>query len=303
MTSTTFEATTTAHAVQRPSRASELANFLRVRRERITPEEAGFERGRRRARGLRREEIAQLAGVSATWYTWLEQARPIRVSEATLDALASALRLTSAERSHLFLLGLGRPPADPVPREAAATGALQRLVEGVGVMPAYVMGPLAELLAWNAAADAVFSLGTLAPGDRNMLWYIFMHPEARRRLVDWEGNAQRTLARFRADAARMVGDSRMTALVERMRAASSEFAAWWPRHEILGRPGCRKEIVHPRVGRLVLEHNTLLPYEARDTRVVFYTPLDEDDTPAKLAELVTGTRRRASRSPVGRRAR
>ncbi|HEY9427311.1 MAG TPA: helix-turn-helix transcriptional regulator [Gemmatimonadaceae bacterium] len=282
---------TTVHAEPGPNRASELANFLRVRRERITPEEAGFARGRRRTRGLRREEIAQLAGVSATWYTWLEQARPIRVSEATVESLASALRLTYAERSHLFLLALGRPPADPAPRSPMADGAVLRLVKGVGAMPAYAMDPLFELLAWNAAADSVFSLGTLAPGDRNMLWYIFMHPEARRRLADWEGNAQRTLARFRADAARTVGDPRMTALVEKLRAASSQFAAWWPRHEILGRPGCRKEIMHPDVGRLVFEHNTLVPHDAREIRIVFYTPLDEGDTPAKLAELATATRR------------
>jgi transcriptional regulator with XRE-family HTH domain len=240
---------------------------------------------------LRREEIAQLAGVSATWYTWLEQARPNRGSEATLESLASALRLTDAERLHLFLLALGRAPADSTPVPTRTTGAVQRLVEAVGAIPAYAMGPLYELLAWNGAADALFALGTLAPGDRNMLWYMFMHPEARRRLVDWEENAQRTLARFRADAARMVDDPRTTALVERMRAASSDFAAWWPRHEILGRPGCRKEIIHPEAGRLVLEHNTLLPYEARAIRMVFYTPLDEEDTPAKLAELVAATRR------------
>ncbi|HET7553481.1 MAG TPA: helix-turn-helix transcriptional regulator [Gemmatimonadaceae bacterium] len=291
MTSTTLEAAPTFHAEQRPSRASELAHFLRLRRERIAPEEAGFARGRRRTRGLRREEIAQLAGVSATWYTWLEQARPIRVSEETVESLASALRLTDAERSHLFLLALGRPPADPTPLSLVADGAVQRLVNAVGAMPAYAMGPLFELLAWNAAADSVFSLGTLAPGDRNMLWYIFMHPEARRRLVDWEGNAQRTLARFRADAARMVGDPRMTTLVEKMCAASSHFATWWPRHEILGRPGCRKEIMHPDAGRLVFEHNTLIPNDARGIRIVFYTPLDEDDTPAKLAELTAATRR------------
>jgi transcriptional regulator with XRE-family HTH domain len=298
MATTTIPAATTASEVQRPSRASELANFLRVLRERITPEDAGFVRGRRRTRGLRREEIAQLAGVSVTWYTWLEQARPIRVSEATLESLSHALQLSRAERSHLFMLGLGRQPADPAPPPETTSDSVSRLMNAVGAMPAYAMGPLHELLAWNVAADAVFSLGTLAPGDRNMLWYIFMHPDARRRLVDWEGNAQRALARFRADAARLVGDPSMTALVERLRAASSDFAAWWPRHEVLGRPGCRKDIMHPEVGLLVLEHNTLLPYEAQDIRIVLYTPLDEGDTPAKLRKLVAGTRRRAGDSIV-----
>lgn len=279
-----------------PSRARELASFLRVRRERISPEDAGFPRGtRRRTKGLRREEIAQLAGVSVTWYTWLEQARPIRVSDETLDSLARALRLTAAERSHLFLLGVGRLPADPASPPAAAPDTLHRLVDSLGAMPAYATGPLWELLSWNQAAAIVFALDTLAPDDRNMLWYIFMHPEARRRLLHWEGNAQRVLAQFRAGTARLVDDPRVTALVERLRAASAEFAAWWPRHDVLGRPGCRKEILHPDAGRLVLEHNTLVPNDTPELKLVLYTPLDEDDTPAKLRALIDAA---SGRAPV-----
>ena len=286
MATTTLIAANAAPRKGRPRRAQELADFLRVRRARIAPEEAGFIRGRRRTSGLRREEVAQLAGVSVTWYTWLEQARPIRVSDETLESLARALRLTHAERAHLFLLAVGRSPVDSVAPPAAAPAALRRLVDAVGPMPAYATGPLWELLAYNPAAAAVFGLDTLAPADRNMLWYILMHPDARRRLVHWEGNAQRVVAQFRAGTARLVGDPRVTALVERLRASSAEFAAWWPRHDVLGRPGCRKEILHPTVGRLVLEHNALLLNDAPDVRVIFYTPLDEDDTPEKLRTLL-----------------
>lgn len=269
-----------------PTRSAELADFLRVRRARTTPEEAGFARGRRRTPGLRREEVAQIAGVSVTWYTWLEQARPIRVSDETLESIARAFRLTEAERAHLFLLGLGRLPADPTHPLVAVPATLQRLVHSLGPVPAYATGPLWELLAWNPAAAAAFGLNTLPAADRNMLWYIFMHPEARRRLLHWEGNAQRVLAQFRAATARLVGDPRVTALVNRLRAASPEFAEWWPRHDVLGRPGCRKEILHPEAGRLVLEHNALVPHDSPDLKVIVYTPLDEEDTPEKLRNLV-----------------
>jgi hypothetical protein len=302
MATTSLAATTmtTVRTTALPRRATELADFLRVRRARIAPEEAGFARGRRRTRGLRREEVAQLAGVSVTWYTWLEQARAIRVSDDTLERLAHALRLTSAERAHLFLLALGRLPAEAAPPPRAAPAELCRLVSSVGSMPAYATGPLWELLACNRAAEAVFALDTLDPADRNMLWYIFMHPEARSRLVHWEGNAQRVLAQFRAGTARFVGDPRVSALIRRLLGASAEFAAWWPRHDVLGRPGCRKEILHPEVGRLVLEHNTLLPSDAPDIKVVFYTPLDEEDTPAKLRRLLAPSSRRALRSRSAR---
>jgi hypothetical protein len=278
-------------------RAEALADFLRVRRTRIAPETAGFSRGRRRrTRGLRREEVAQLAGVSVTWYTWLEQARPIRVSAETLESLARALRLSPAERTHLFLLALGHPPAGAAEPPVAAPEAVHRLLASVGAVPGYATGPLWELLAWNRAAGVVFGLDALAPADRNMLWYIFAHPAARERLVNWEGNAQRVLAQFRAATARHVDDPRVAALVERLLRTSAEFAAWWPRHDVSGRPGCRKEIRHPELGRLVFEHNTLLVSDAPDLKVVFYTPLEEEGTADKLRSLLRGAARRGTSS-------
>jgi transcriptional regulator with XRE-family HTH domain len=283
-------------------RAEELASFLRSRRSRLQPEDVGLPRGRRRrTRGLRREEVAQLAGVSTTWYTWLEQARPIRTSDETLHALAAALRLTAAERVHLFLLALGRPPEGSAALPETDPAMLQRLLDAVGPVPAYAMGPLWELLAWNRAAAAVFALDSLAPADRNMLWYIFACPEARRRLVDWEGNAQRVLAQFRAGTARLADDAQLIALVQRLHTVSAEFAAWWPRHDVLGRRTCRKEIRHPEVGRLVLEHNALVVSDVPDLKVVLYAPLDEDGTPEKLERLLgRGAGKRHEEAPSAR---
>jgi len=280
----TMDAPLPAGAAGEELRARALADFLRVRRTRLAPEAAGFARGRRRrTRGLRREEVAQLAGVSVTWYTWLEQARPIRVSAETVESLARALRLSPAERAHLFVLALGHPPAETA-APAEAPGSVRRLIAGVGALPAYVMGPRWELLAWNTAAAALFDLHTLSPGDRNMLWYVFTHP-ARERMRGWEGNAQRVLAQFRAATARHLGDPRVTALVDRLAAASPHFREWWPSYDVQGRGGVRKEMDHPAAGTLLLEHSTLLVSDAPELRVVFYTPLD-DETAARIHQLV-----------------
>jgi transcriptional regulator with XRE-family HTH domain len=269
----------------RIERATELAEFLRVHRERITPEDVGFPRGRRRrTRGLRREEVAHLAGVSVTWYTWLEQARPIRVSAETLESLARALRLTAIERTHLFLLGIGYAPVDGSTAPGGNHDGIARMLTSLSI-PAYAVGPLWELLAWNASAGALLAFDELAPADRNLVWYIFAHPAARARIGDWEDNAQRVLAQFRAATARLVDDPRVAALVGRLQRESPEFALWWPRHEVAGRGGVRKEITHPTAGHMVFEHNALILSDAPDVRVVLYTPLDEDDTPTKLAAL------------------
>jgi hypothetical protein len=139
-----------------------------------------------------------------------------------------------------------------------------------------------ELLACNRAAEFVFDFHTLNPGDRNLLWYMFIHPAARKRVVDWHSNAQRVLAQFRAETAHLLGDPRVAALVERLSSASAEFAEWWPRHDVVDRAGCRKEILHPTAGPLVFEHNTLVVGGAPDVRVVLYVPLDEKSTREKL---------------------
>jgi len=271
------------------ARRRELADFLRTRRARLPLEVLGqFSAGRRRTPGLRREELAQLAGVGVTWYTWLEQARPIRVSTQVLESLARALNLTAEERAHLFELAHGGQPLSSAPDDTVPP-AIQRVLDQQGNSPAYVLGQRWDLLAWNSAATRVFTDFATLPADlRNIVWYMFTDPNLRRMLVDWERQAQRQLAQFRASSARHAGDPRFGKLVEALSARSAEFRAWWPRHDVQARPEARKDLDHPHVGRLALEQTTFHFDVSPEVRLVLYTPLDEAGTAAKLARLTEG---------------
>lgn len=269
-------------------RRGQLADFLRTRRARVQPGDVGLPSGsRRRTPGLRREEIASLAGVSVTWYTWLEQARDVQPSAQVLDALSRALRLDDAERSHLFVLGRTEAPPPPATDETASA-AIQRLIDNLGPNPAYVIGRRWDYLAWNRAAVAVFGdYAVLPAGRRNSLWNIFTDPARRRLLVGWEGIAQHAMAQFRAASARHIGDPSFTELIDALQQASPEFRRWWPRHDVVGSPEGRKEIDHPDARLLAFEHATFQLTVAPEQRLVLYTPLPEHDTPSKLEHLLT----------------
>jgi transcriptional regulator with XRE-family HTH domain len=269
-------------------RREELADFLRTRRASIKPEDVGLpDGGRRRTPGLRREEVAQLAGVGATWYTWLEQGRDVRASLDVLEALARALRLTPAERSHLILLGRGeQAPPCKAPAEQVSP-ALRSLIANLGDNPACLLGRRWDYLAWNRAFELVFSW---EPGDdplsRNHVWMTFMDPARRKLFPDWKHGARLCVAKFRADTARSIGDPAFEELTEALRGSSPEFRKWWNRHEVAGSGEGRKEILHPTAGRLVFHHGVFRHGELSDQRLVLYSPACEDDTPAKLAQLV-----------------
>ncbi|HEX5416430.1 MAG TPA: helix-turn-helix transcriptional regulator [Chloroflexota bacterium] len=274
------------HTTDQEARRRELADFLRTRRARLRPEEVGLANGgRRRTPGLRREELAQLAGVGITWYTWLEQARPIRVSAQVLESLARTLGLSVEERTHLFDLAHGEGEVVSPPEEVV-NPAIRRVLDQQEPCPAYVLGRRWDLLAWNAAATRVFAdFVGLPEGFRNIVWYMFTDAGLRRMLVDWERQAQRQLAQFRASSARHAGDPAFTQFVEALRAHSPEFRQWWARHDVLGRPEARKDLDHPLVGRLALEQTTFHADTNPELRLVLYTPLAEESTTAKLLQL------------------
>jgi transcriptional regulator with XRE-family HTH domain len=272
------------------ARRAELADFLRGRRAALRPEDVGLPGGgRRRTPGLRREEIAQLAGMGTTWYTWLEQAREVRASRSVLDSLADALRLTPAERAHLMLLGRGEEvAAEDMPRETVSD-TLARLLDNLGASPAVILGRRWDFLTWNAAYAAVFGdPDDLPEGHRNHVWATFHDPARRRLFTDWEAGARSTVARFRADSARHVGDPRFDALIAELRATSPEFAAWWSRHEVALSGHGRKLLRHPVAGRLHFEHAVFKLEETPEQRLILYTPLPKGDTPARLARLLDG---------------
>ena len=269
-------------------RRDELADFLRQRRASVQPEQVGLPGGgRRRTPGLRREEVAQLAGVGTTWYTWLEQGRDVRASMEVLEAIAGALQLTPAERTHLVLLGRGeQPPPRRAPAERVAP-TLRRLVENLGGNPAYILGRRWDYLAWNRAATEILGdLDAVPKPERNHVWLTFMDPARRELFTDWKRSIRLLVARFRADSAHHVGDPSFEELITALQASSPEFCKLWKRHEVADKGVGRKELNHPTAGRLVFEHAVFNPSESPEQRLILYTPLPEQDTPAKLAQLL-----------------
>jgi transcriptional regulator with XRE-family HTH domain len=266
-------------------RRSELTDFLRTRRAQITPTDAGLPpNGRRRTPGLRREEVAQLAGIGLSWYTWLEQGRDIKPSAQVLDALARVLRLDRAERAHLFHLARVELPLPAWGYTREAPPQLADVVACLAPNPAYLIGPRADVLAWNPAATAMLGAPTSAPdGRQNLLWWLFTTDEPR--TEQRQATARNTLARFRAEHARRIGDPDFAALVEALEQASRQFRAWWPRHEVLSDQLGTKTIEHPRVGRLVLHHLQSAPTSHPDLRLTQFVPAD-DATRHALARLV-----------------
>ena len=280
-----------AHDGDDEQRRRELADFLRNRRAAIAPEDVGLPGGgRRRTPGLRREEVAQLAGVGTTWYTWLEQGRDVRASRSVLDALADALRLTPAERRHVLLLGRGEqlPPAPAECEEVSP--AVRRLVANLGLSPGYILGRRWDYLAWNDAMAAVFGdPGAVAPEHRNQVWLFFTDPGRRKLMPDWPRFARMLLSRFRADYARHVGDPDFEQLIADLHAASPEFRRWWSQHEVKGDTDGRKEIIHPVAGRMLFEHAAFRHLERGEQRLILYTPLPDEDTVGKMQRLLASS--------------
>lgn len=251
-----------------------LAAFLRERRARLQPADVGLPAlGRRRTRGLRREEVAQLAGIGLTWYTWLEQGRAINVSAAFLEQLAAALRLNATEREYLLALAQGRDTAPPSPVPPVPP-AVQRMLDALPV-PAQVTNARWDVLAWNAPAVALFGDYAQLPAEqRNSLYRVFLDPAMRRLLVDWEQDARQLLARFRLDAGRAGADPAFAALIETLRRDSAEFAQWWSAQDVLGRGEGRKRFRRADGTIATYEYQALSIDGCPGLRMAVYIPPD-----------------------------
>ncbi len=264
---------------------AELSGFLKSRRARISPATVGIQNGhRRRVPGLRREEVADIAGVGLTWYTWLEQGRDIQVSSQVLGAIARALQLEPAERAHLFRLAGHAPPAAEAPT-ASISPRLRRVLDTWDPFPAHVAGRRRDLLAWNRASEAVNGWSQMPEGKRNLLWFMFLVPSTRRLLPDWEKEAPLSVAALRAEAGRDLGEPDYQELITELIEGSREFAAIWARQDVRGRQEGLKHFQHPGLGRLELEYTSFQVAEQPSLRLYLYAPADKR-TETKLRQAV-----------------
>ena len=257
-----------------------LGNYLKDRRAKLDPAMFGFEPGRRRTPGLRREEVAQRAHVSATWYTWLEQGRGGAPSAEVLDRLARALLLSEVEREHLFMLAQGRPPEVQYQEpEDGVSPRLQRVLDSFELSAAYIKTSTWDILAWNRAATVVLTdYGKLPPGRRNLLRLIFSEPRVRQSQTDWEGVARFVVGAFRGDVARAGATKSVEALVADLCRMSPDFEALWRDHDVRTTYGqFAKQLAHPRAGVLTLEYSAFAVDGRPELSMVIYNPTTEVD--------------------------
>ena len=254
------------------SAAAEIAEFLRARRSRLRPADVGLPAGaRRRTPGLRREEVAQLADISTTYYTFLEQGRDVRPSHQVLNALAGALLLSAAERAHLFDLVHG-PPAEEKQGADVLAPEVAALVDRLHPWPAYVTGRCWDVLASNRACRALWAdWPAMPPEQRNILWWTLMDPAARVVLVDWKAEARAQLARFRSASARHPEDAQFRSLIERLQSGSRETRKWWPEHEVTPLSSGTKRIRHADLGVIDFRHVVLQVADDPDQKLVTFT--------------------------------
>ncbi|MFF5778753.1 helix-turn-helix transcriptional regulator [Streptomyces virginiae] len=267
-------------------RRHELAEFLRTRRERISPEQVGLVRGpRRRTPGLRREEVAHLSSVGVTWYTWLEQARHIQVSGQVLDAVARALLLDVSEREHLFSLAGSLDPVQPAVCPSV-TPSVRAIIDQLGHIPACVQNSRYDILAYNATYGRLLGdLDGKRPEERNCMWLAFTDQEWQDSVVDLPSTHRIMAARFRAAMAEHLAEPAWKTLLARLEGASAEFREVWARHEVVGGQVAKSKYVrNAHVGMLYLEHNNLWLGPRTGPRLVTYVPLDQESR-ERLEEL------------------
>jgi transcriptional regulator with XRE-family HTH domain len=269
--------------------ANSLGTYLRDRRAKLDPTAFGFPLKRRRTPGLRREEVAQRANVSATWYTWLEQGRGGAPSADVLDRIARAMMLTDVEREHLFLLALGRPPEVRYHAPEGISPRLQRVLDTLEYSPAFIRTATWDVIAWNRAAAAVLTdYSTLPDGQRNVLRMMFRDSRVRAAQPNWQSVARYVVASFRADVARAGAARNVQSLVDELCATSPEFAAMWRDNDVEGHGDGVKVLHHPIAGPLSMEFSAFAVDGRLDLNMVIYnpaTPADADKMRALLKSL------------------
>jgi transcriptional regulator with XRE-family HTH domain len=272
-----------------------LGAYLKDRRAKLDPAAFGFPPARRRTPGLRREEVAQRANISPTWYTWLEQGRGGAPSAPVLDRIARALMLTDVEREHLFLLGLGRPPEVRYRKDEGVTPRLQHVLDALEPIPALIRTATWDVVAWNRAATVMLTdYGSLPPEKRNILRFIFLDPRVRAAQVDWESVARFVVGAFRVDAARAGAAEEVEPLVEELCRLSPEFKALWRDNDVRSHGEGVKHIRHPILGPVAFEYSAFAVDGRPDLTMVIYNPATPAD--AEKIRSLTGSARALERT-------
>ena len=268
------------------SRESLLGTYLRKRRAKLDPAALGFPPERRRTPGLRREEVAQRANISPTWYTWLEQGRGGAPSADVLDRISRALMLTDVEREHLFLLGLGHPPEVRYRKEEGVTPRLQRVLDALEPCPALIRTATWDILAWNRAATVMLTdYAALPPEQRNVLRFIFLDRRVRDTQYDWESVARFVVGAFRVDAARAGAAAEVGPLVEELCRLSPEFKAMWHDSDVRSHGEGVKHIRHPVLGPIAFEYSAFAVDGRPDLSMIVYNPATPEDA-SKISSLI-----------------
>jgi hypothetical protein len=261
---------------------------LKTRRARISPAQVGLPEGnRRRTPGLRREEVAAIAGIGLTWYTWLEQGRPIQVSAQVLESLARTLMLNKEESNHLYALANQAPPVRMPDYRQPVNSMLQHVLDSLQFSPALILDIRWNIIAWNRAATVAFlDFSKVDIDKRNYIWLTFADDEYRQIFVNWELYAQKLLARFRASCGSYIEDPWLSRFVGELRSASSEFNQWWPMHNVENDRESHKVIFNKEVGEMIFEHTSFAVADNNDLHMFINTPLSGTETEDRVKELL-----------------
>ena len=256
----------------RENARQQLADFLRARREALTPIDAGISSiGRRRVKGLKRSEVAEMAGISTDWYSWIEQARDVNLSQDTLKSLATALRLNTQERDHIFRLAGHSSPDRANAIDSDVVHSIQQLIDSMTPNPAYALDSNWYLVAWNTAAVELFGdFALLPPAERNMVRLAFTNPKIKSLYLNWDEYARCTLAHFRLDSAAHIDEPHWVQLIEQMRAASLDFDLWWQEHNVHWPHSWIKHMLHPTRGQVTYKTFDFEMWRPAHLRIVSY---------------------------------
>ncbi|MFT8883340.1 MAG: helix-turn-helix transcriptional regulator [Liquorilactobacillus hordei] len=270
------------------SRYQELGDFLKTRRAKISPAQVGLPVGsHRRTPGLRREEVASLAGIGITWYTWLEQGREIQVSAQILESLSRVLMLNEEETRHLYTLAHQVVPLAIPSHQQTVSPMLQRMLDSLVYSPALILDTRWNLIAWNTAARiALIDFDTISPADRNCVWLMFTDSEYQKRFTEWDKQAQGLVARFRAECSKYIEDPWVTEFVNKLKRKSPDFTKWWSMHNVEHEEGNYKILNHPKAGKLIFEHTSFFVADNMTLKLFINAPAPNTNTEDKMKNLV-----------------